>query len=530
MDPVVITLIFCLGYLVYRVGLPPLVGFLLAGLGLHALGYTNTPLLTTVADTGVTLLLFSIGLKLKVKNLLKPEVWAGATIHMSLTLAFCGFIIFGLAHSGLTFFIGLDLATSLLLAFALSFSSTVFAVKILEENGRMNSLNGRTAIGVLIIQDIVAVVYLTLSTGKVPSIWAIAVISLLPVARRLFMYVMDRVGHGELQVLFGIFLALAAGAATFDMVGLKADLGALILGVIIAPHPRAKEMADSLMSVKDLLLVGFFLKIGLSGLPDMSGMIAAGFLVLLLPIKMIMYFLVFTRFKFKARTSFGTTMSLSNYSEFGLIVCTLAAAGGKVDQQWLVVLAIALSISLIIASPLNRHADRIFDGMKGFLKKFERKVRHPEEQPFERGDWSIGLIGMGRVGAGAYDMFKDRYGDVILGLDFNPETVAHHELNGREVKQADISDPDFWRRLPNEVSTNFRLVVLAIDDLDAKIFVARMLLEKKGFQGKVAAVAQFDDEVEPLLDAGVDTVFNMYSEAGAGLAAHVCDTFGKFSQ
>ncbi len=522
MDPIVITLTFGLGYVMHRVGLPPLVGFLLAGLGLHSLGYSNTPLLATIADTGVTLLLFTIGLKLKIKNLLKPEVWAGATIHMALALAFLGFIIFLLAHTGLKFFLGLDFTTALLLGFALSFSSTVFAVKILEESGRMNSLNGRTAIGILIIQDIIAVIYLTLSTGKVPSIWALAVIGLLPVARLIFSYMMDRAGHGELQVMFGIFLALVAGAATFDLVGLKADLGALILGMLIAPHPRAKEMANSLMSVKDLLLVGFFLQIGLSGLPDSSGMVAAGILVLILPLKLTLYFLVFTRFKIKARTAFITTMNLANYSEFGLIVCTLAAAGGKVDQQWLVVLAIALSLSLIIASPLNRNADRIFESIRAFLVKFETKARHPEERPFNRGKWRVGIVGMGRVGSGAYDMFKDKFGDVVIGLDFNPETVAQQQSEGRTVAQGDVTDPDFWRRLPVADDT-FQLVVLAIDDIDSKLQAARKL-KKRGSQASVAAVVQYDDEIQPLLDAGVDTVFNIYSEAGAGLAAHICDT------
>ncbi len=526
MDPIVITITFGLGYLVYRVGLPPLVGFLVAGFGLNVLGYSNTPFLTIVADVGVTLLLFTIGLKLNIKSLLKPEVWAGATLHMGLTVAVFGLSLFGLAHSGLRFFLGLDIATAMLLAFALSFSSTVFAVKILEESGRMDSLNGRTAIGVLIIQDIVAVVYLTVSTGKIPSIWALVVIGLLPVARKIFLFMMERVGHGELQVLFGLFLALAAGAASFEMVGLKADLGALVLGILIAPHPRAKEMAGALMSIKDLLLVGFFLKIGLSGLPDAPGLVAAGILVLALPIKMVLYFLIFTRFRLKARSSFITTMNLSNYSEFGLIVCALASAGGKIDPQWLVVLAIALSVSLIVASPLNRQAHRIFKRMAGPLRQFETKRRHPEEMPLEGGLWKIIVIGMGRIGTGAYDMFRDRFGDVVAGLDYDPDTVARQKEQGRNVNQGDVTDPDFWRRIP-ESDTSIKLVILAMPSLDTNLYVIRKLKER-GFGGNVAAVAQFDDEVVKLRAAGVDTAFNIYEEAGAGLAAHVCETLGTF--
>ena len=147
-----------------------------------------------------------------------------------------------------------SMGMAILLAFSLSFSSTVFAVKILEENGRINALNGRTAIGVLIIQDILAVIYLTVSTGRMPSWWAVLVIGLLPVARKVLLAVLNRVDHGELMVVFGLFVALIAGASTFEVVHLKPDLGALVVGMLMAPHPRAREMADALMSVKDIPL------------------------------------------------------------------------------------------------------------------------------------------------------------------------------------------------------------------------------------------------------------------------------------
>ena len=526
MDPAIPTAAFAIGYLLYRLGLPPLVGFLLAGLALSAFGFSATPLLKTSSDVGVTLLLFTIGLKLKIRGLIRPEVWAGGTLHIGLTVAVLGFALFCLSYTGLRFFMDMDLPTALLLAFALSFSSTVFAVKILDESGRMNSLNGRTAIGILIIQDIVAVIYLTISTGKVPSLWALLVIALLPVARKIFLAVLSRVGHGELMVLFGLFLALIVGAHTFEVVQLKPDLGALILGMLMAPHPRAKEMADSLMSVKDILLVGFFLEIGLTGLPDMSGIAAAGTLILLLPLKMMLYFLIFTRFTLKARTSFITTMNLSNFSEFGLIVCAAAVSAGKIDPQWLVVIAIALSVSLIIASPLNKHADRMFDRMRNRLKRLETHRRHPEEIPFKRAPWQIIILGMGRVGVGAYDWFQEKFGNVVSGIDFSVETVSRQRELGRAVYEGDVADPDFWRRMPAPQGT-VKLVVLALSSLDAMLYAVGKLKEI-GYQGDVAAVALYDDEVEALHAAGVDTAFNVYGEAGAGLASHVYDSLHTF--
>jgi len=120
MDPLWIFIAFLFGFAVKQVGLPPLIGFLAAGFVLNIFGVEGGETLDRIADFGVLLLLFSIGLKLNIKSLLRPVVVFGA-----------GF--FALSLTGLSLFAGLSLSTSFLIAFALSFSSTVFAVKILEE-------------------------------------------------------------------------------------------------------------------------------------------------------------------------------------------------------------------------------------------------------------------------------------------------------------------------------------------------------------------------------------------------------------
>ena len=131
MNPLWIVAAFFFGALVSRIGLPPLVGYLLAGFALNSIGVPGSELLETAADAGVTLLLFTIGLKLKIKTLAKPEIWAGTTIHMTVTVILFGILIQLLRVAGLPLFEQLTVQTSLLVAFALSFSSTVFAVKVL---------------------------------------------------------------------------------------------------------------------------------------------------------------------------------------------------------------------------------------------------------------------------------------------------------------------------------------------------------------------------------------------------------------
>tara|TARA_Y100001954_G_scaffold236518_1_gene297418 strand:+ start:2124 stop:3758 length:1635 start_codon:yes stop_codon:yes gene_type:complete len=522
MDPLVIILAFGCGYLVSRVNLPPLVGYLVAGFTLSYIGYDSGPILSEVADIGVTILLFSIGLKLNIRGLLRPEVWGGATLHMLITVCAFSALLMGLSTTGLRLFADFSWSTALILAFALSFSSTVFAVKILDESNRSSSLNGRTAIGVLIMQDIFAVLFLTFSTGKLPTPWAIAILIGLPVARWVFMRILDRIGHGELQVLFGFFLAFVAGAAAFEVVGLKADLGALIAGLLLAPHPRSSDLAKSLTNIKDFLLVGFFLEIGLGGLPTLEILSASGLLMLVLPLKVVLFFFLFTRFRLKARTSFITSLNLANYSEFGLIVGGMAVANGWLPQEWLLTIAVALSMSFVLASPFNRKGDNLFDKVRPWLRRFQTQERHPDEEPFEAGTWQIIVIGMGRIGTGTYDYFTEKFGPVVLGLDFSADTVDRQLEKGRQAALADVSDPDFWRKLPYQ-DTRVKLIVLAIPKLETQLYAAKKIKEY-GLACELAAVAYYDDEVEILREAGVNTAFNVFSQAGTGLASHVNKT------
>ncbi len=520
MDPISISVAFLFGFGARQIKLPPMVGFLLAGFILQQFGVVAGPTVKEVANLGVTLLLFTIGLKLKVKSLARPEVWAGASIHAAVTVAVFGMISYGLSVIGFSVFGGLSLETSFLIAFALSFSSTVFAVKILDEKGELPSLHGRTAIGILIMQDVLAVVFLTASTGKLPSVWAFALVGLFAL-RPLLRYLLDRVGHDELLPLFGLFSAMALGVYTFQLVGLKPDLGALIIGMMLAGYKRASEIADSLFSFKELFLVGFFLNIGLSEAPTLEALGIALLLVLLIPFKVGLYFLVLTRFHLRARTSLLASYSLANYSEFGLIVGAIGVQNGWISGQWLVVIAIALSISFAVAAPLNRLSHNVYARWHRFLIRFETEQRHPEEQPAQIGGAQIAIFGMGRVGTGAHAFIRERYGDIMVGVDSNAETVARHRAAGYNVVQGDATDSDFWERA-RAGGVQYKLVMLAMPDHHANMYALEQIV-KGGYKGFIAAVAHYPDQAEMLRAAGAHAAFNIYAEAGTGFAAHIDD-------
>ncbi|MDR9500342.1 MAG: cation:proton antiporter [Desulfurivibrionaceae bacterium] len=526
MDPLWITIAFFCGFIIRQIGLPPLVGFLAAGFILNALGISGGTTLQLVADLGVTLLLFTIGLKLKLDTLLKPEVWAGATLHMLATIVFFGGLLFAALYSGITLFTDLDLAGILLISFALSFSSTVFAVKILESRGEMSSIHGRVAVGILIMQDVLAVVFLTASTGKIPSPWALAVVAALFLIKPVLFHIMDRCEHGELTILYGFFLALVVGAASFDAVAMKSDLGALLIGILVSGHPKSKELAKSLLGFKEIFLVGFFLSIGLIGLPTWQTLLMAGFLTLLIPLKVMLFFLLLCKFRLRARSSLLASFSLANYSEFGLIVGAVAVANGWLDKEWLTVFALSLSMTFILASPLNSKGTAIYQRFQNFLTGFEKSGSHQDDllHPLHA---NVAILGMGRIGTGAYDLMRQRCGTQVVGVDFNEESVAAHQARGRDVVLSDAADPDFWEML--KVRGGFKeleLILLAMPKHRANMFALEQL-KKADFRGGIAAIAMYDDQRQELLEAGAQAAYNIFGEAGAGFAEHVYQTAQK---
>jgi predicted Kef-type K+ transport protein len=236
MDPIYIDAIwlgvaFASGILMKQLGLPTLVGFLLAGFFLNYADLIEGNLkevLDVIANLGITLLLFTIGLKIKVSSLFKKEVFLTASFHMVITvLAFSG-LLFLMSYTGLSFFVSMSIESSLVVAFALSFSSTVFLVKIFEERGELNATHGKIAIVILIIQDVFAVIFISATNDVLPSIW----VFLLPVYLYLIRFLMNplltRSGHGELLTVFGFVAPFVFGSLAFYSVNLKPDLGALI--------------------------------------------------------------------------------------------------------------------------------------------------------------------------------------------------------------------------------------------------------------------------------------------------------------
>lgn len=497
---------FAFGLLARRIGLPPLVGFLLAGFALHLsdrewglMPEGGASALGHLAHAGVLLLLFTVGLKLKLGQVVKPAVFGGGLLHGALTLLMFVPVLAWMGVSG---------KEAWLVAVALSFSSTVLAAKMLEAKRELSAFYGRIAIGILILQDLIALAALVLWGGRAPEPWA-ALVLLLPFLRPLFWRLLDFCGHDELLVLMGMLLALVLGGLGFQVLGLSGELGALAMGVLLGGHARSRELSDALWGMKELFLVAFFLQIGMSGLPSRDDWEIALVLLLLLPLKGLLFFGLLVAFKLRARSAFLAALSLTAYSEFGLIV----AAGIPGLSEWLVPLALALSLSFVLAAPLNRAASALFERWEPWLQRAQRAQRLPDEEAPDLAGAGALVFGMGRTGTAAFHGLLGHFPRVV-GVDADPYRVAEHRAASRRVVMADAEDVDFWRHASLD---GLSIAVLAMDDLDAKLAAARQL-RANGFTGPIVTHALYADHAALLHAAGADGAHLTMHEAGRQLA------------
>ncbi len=514
-EPLVILLAFVAGLGFRKLGLPPLLGYLLAGFLAYGLGLGSGEAMAPLADLGILLLLFTIGLKLNIQELAAPQVWAVASLQMLVFIPLLALCLSGLMYLLPSLAVG-DSNSLWVLAFALSFSSTVFAVKIFDERGEGNSFHASIAIGILVVQDIIAVVYLVLTSDKAPSPYAFALL-LLPLLRPALLWLARWAGHGELLILFGLCVAVGTGAL-FESLHLKAGLGALVAGILLANSDKSAELYKSLLNFKDIFLIGFFLQIGYSGLPSIDMLLMALALCGVLLLRPLIYFALLVLFKLRARTALLTGFSLFNYSEFGLIVTVLAVQAGVLEMEWLTALALAMSISFFIAVPFNSKAHDVYGRFADIWHRFERRERLLKEKPIVLGEAKILILGMGRIGTGAYHYLNDLYTGAVVGVDENHKKQRLQAVKGLNCIQGDASDYDFWQQADLDKRA---LILICLTNHAENVAVVEQL-KKQGYKGHMAVVSRFPDEERQLLKMGC-IAFNLYAEAGHGFAEHIME-------
>jgi hypothetical protein len=216
----------------------------------------------------------------------------------------------------------------------------------------------------------------------------------------------------------------------------------------------------------------------------------------------------------RARTSLFRSLSLANYSEFGLIVAALGVSQGWLPVDWLIVVAMAVSVSFAFASPFSLGSEGAYQRFKRFWDPFQRSTLHAKDQMLDTGDAKVLVIGMGRVGTGAYDELVLTWPGQVLGIEHNAGKADAERAAGRNVQVGDATDTDFWNSI--KAAGNKALIVLAMPSHHSNVYAAQQI-RNAGLTCQVVAIAKFAEEVIELDSLGVPS-FNMYSEAGSSLA------------
>jgi len=513
--PAWIAFALALGMLAKYLRLPALVGFLVAGFLLNALGAQPSAFVEELADLGITLLLFTIGLHLSTRMFTRPEVWAVGLGHMALSTAVLTLVVIGGGAIGIGPLVSLGIGGALALGLALSFSSTVFAVKALEDRGAQRTRHGRIALGVLVIQDLVAVVFLATATDARPSPWALLLLGL-PLLRRPLLALMEHAGHGELLILFGVVVAIG-GAALFELVGLKADLGALVAGFMLAGSAKSGELSRAMDGFKDLFLVGFFVSIGLD-VPLSAVAFALGLMFLLaVPVKAAGFLLLFSAARLRARTAWQATLDLATFSEFGLIVVAAAVEAALLPDSILTSVAVAVALSLVVAAPIATRGDDLYARFREPLRRLQRAERLEGDEDLHVKRVDVVVFGLGRLGSSALEAVEREFPDRVLGVDVSPRAVASMRALGHNVVLGDATDPEFWSRTEDLVH-RLDWVLLTMASHEANLAAVERL-RARGFTGRTVATSRYPDQADELRELGVGLVFDVYAEAGSGFAS-----------
>lgn len=463
---------------------PPIIAYLLAGvlvgpLGLNLIGSGTDAgnFVQLFAHIGVVFLLFIVGIHLDIrvfKELGKVAVFAGCA--EIIVTSIIGFL--------LALFFGFSSLIALYIGAALAFSSTVVVVKILSDKKEIDTLHGKIALGILIIEDIVAAIALMalplVKNGA--SSWSIlqqlGIVCLLA----LFIFIATAIINKkilnflaksqEALFLFGISWALVL-ATVFDTLGFSLEIGALIAGMSLASSTYAYEFSIKMKPLRDFFMVLFFVFFGsqLATTVTPYTLLIASILSLFVIIgKPLLVMSIVGFFGYTKRTNFLASSSLAQISEFSLILILLGYTLGHIPRDVMSLIVLVAIITIGLSSYSIYYAHTLFKHMQPLLHIFERK-KVKEEKKVEEKKYDVILFGSHRIGHKMLQTLRDmKYS--ILVVDHNPHAVLSLQAKKIETLFGDAAEPEFLAELP---LAQAKLIISTISDEQANLAIQEYL-------------------------------------------------------
>ncbi len=513
---------------------PLVVAFIAVGVlaGPDALGLVSSvEFIETLSQISIAVLLFLVGLKLDVnlvRNLGKVAVATG--LGQVTFTAFFGFLI--------CLALGIDPLTSLYISVALTFSSTIIIVKLLSDKQEIGALHGKIALGFLIVQDIfVVLAMVTLSAigvglgDEASGVWEVAQVFLGGAAmvgavvlfiRYLADPLLSRIARSpELMVIFAVGWA-ASLAALGDFLGFGKELGGLLAGVSLASTEFREAISSRLASLRDFLLLFFFINLGaalqLSTLGDQIG--PAFVLSLFVLIGNPLIVLAIMGFMgYRKRTGFLAGLTVAQISEFSLIFMAMGITIGHVGNEAMGLVTLVGLVTIALSVYMITWSHKLFEICEPFLGIFERRRPHREVDDTDgaadvRGHDFL-IFGLGRYGCRIGARLQDK-GYRVLGIDFDPEALVNWRRMGLDASYGDATDPEFVAHLD---LSDVRAVISAVPRDRGALTEAdpqqALLhgLRSANYRGRVFLSVQQAAEIDQLLAQGASAVLTPFDDA-----------------
>lgn len=476
-----------------------------------------------LSDVGIAVLLFIVGLKLDlriIKSVGKIALMTG--LGQVIFTSLIGYLI-GLA-------LGFNHINSFYIAVALTFSSTIIIVKLLSDKKEIDSLHGQIAVGFLLVQDIVVIlVMIVLSAmrrggedtllhdlGKT-LLAGVALVGLTALAAR---FIIPRLSlwaakSQELLSLFSVGWAVSLASAS-EMSGFSREVGAFLAGVSLASSPFRDVIGSRLTSLRDFLLLFFFVHLGVGlNLQQIGSQVAAAviFSLFVLIGNPLIVLVIMGLMGYKKRTSFLAGLTVAQISEFSLIFAGLGLSVGHITEETVGLITLVGLVTIGLSTYMILYSHPLYKRLAPLLSIFEKKFPYREMTDIidETAEYDLIIFGYGRFGSKLVALLKEHPFVRYLCVDFDPFLVRKGKSAGNNVIYGDIEDPDLLHYIPFRAS---RCIVNTVPDeeIARRLFTA---LRHENYTGKIFQVATSDSHGEQFASCGADRILVPHSMAAA---------------
>lgn len=463
---------FVVSYIVRSFKQPVIIGYIIAGIIISPFIIkfgASTEVIDIFSKLGIAFLLFIVGLHLN------PKVIREVGVSSLLVGLGQMILTFGLGFLVCFKILGFDSVASAYVGIALAFSSTIIIMKLLSDKQHLDSLYGKLSIGILIIQDLVAVGVLmfisSISNGGAFSDFAlkgvVGVLGLIIVLFILGFFILPKLTKGvarsqELLFLFSICWCFVV-AALFSYFGFSIEIGALIAGVILSVSPYSTEISSKIRPLRDFFLIIFFIILGFnvnfSNLgPILINALILSFIVLVFKPLILMIFMMM--FGYTKRTNFLVGTTLAQISEFSLIILAMGVALGHISQGILHTLILTMIITIILSTYMIIYSNDFYHRLSRFVSIFEKKGIKRERKI--KNYYDAVLFGYNRIGFSILNSMK-KVKQKYLVIDFNPDTISDLGKLRIPCLYGDVDDPELLRDLPLD---KIKLAVSTVPDFE----------------------------------------------------------------